>query len=69
MTHSRSSGRRDSAYTAGLVMGVTTTPVTSPLIASFCFRLVVPLALRVALSFVAATAFCSTVLGARTLGA
>src|SRR5271165_2419357 len=53
---------------AALVTGLITTPVTSPFTASFCFRLVVPRAARVALSFAVAAARCSVVSGLRALG-
>src|SRR5580704_9662238 len=59
----------DGEVAAGaLTTGVTVTPVTLPLTASFCFLLVVPRAARVALAFAAAAAFCSLVLGVRALG-
>jgi hypothetical protein len=51
------------------VMGVTSTPVTSPLMASFCFLLVVPRAVRVALIFAAAATRFSLLSGDRDLGA
>jgi hypothetical protein len=41
----------------GAVMGVTMIPVTLPLTVSFCFGLVVPRAMRVALAFAAAAAY------------
>jgi hypothetical protein len=53
---------------AGAVMGVTVTPVTLPVTASFCFLLVVPRAARVALAFAALAASCSADSGARTFG-
>ena len=61
-------GCADGGVAVGAVMGVTVTPVTLPLTASFCFLLVVPRAVRVAFAFAAAAAFCSLVLGAGTLG-
>ena len=50
------------------VTGVTMTPVTSPLTASFCFLLVVPRAMRVALIFAVAAARFSLSSGFRALG-
>jgi hypothetical protein len=58
-------GVADGEEAAGAVTGVMVTDVTSPLTAAFCFGLVVPRALRVALNFAAAAAFCSTVNGVR----
>jgi hypothetical protein len=52
----------------GAVTGVTMTPVTWPLTASFCFLLVVPRATRVALAFAIWAARCSVVNGVRALG-
>ena len=51
-----------------VVTGVTMTPVTSPLMASFCFLLVVPRAMRVALIFAVAAARFSLSSGLRALG-
>ncbi len=50
-------------------MGVTTTPVTLPLTASFFFLLVVPRATRVAFIFAVATVRFSLSSGVRALGA
>src|SRR5580704_387712 len=51
---------------AGTVVGVMVTPVTFPLMASFCFLLVVPRASRVAFALAADAAFCAAVRGATT---
>src|SRR5258708_39357040 len=51
------------------VTGVTMTPVTSPLTASFFFLLVVPRATRVAFAFAVATMRCSAASGVLALGA
>lgn len=48
---------------AAATMGVTTTPVTVPLIPFLAFALFVPRAARVAALFAVAAAFCSTVSG------
>src|ERR1019366_718968 len=51
----------------GAVIGVMVIPVTLPETVSFCFLLVVPRAMRVALAFAAEAAFWAAVRGAGTL--
>ena len=61
----QTAGVADCEAGAGFLTGVMITLVTSPLTASFCFLLVVPRAVRVALNFAVAAAFCSLVNGVR----